>query len=88
MNRFEKRKTAIDRAIREQIDEYKSIYNRSDAEDRDPSEEERLDIESHLKAPQPGQNRYQLRASGGTGPRLASPALRRPRGRTPLPTAR
>lgn len=50
MNRFEKRKVAIDRAIREQIDEYKAIYARADGEDRDPTEEERLDIESHLKA--------------------------------------
>ena len=50
MNRFERRQRAIDEAIREQITEYKSIYKRADNEDRDPTDEERLDIESHLKA--------------------------------------
>lgn len=49
-NRFEKRKQAIDRAIREEITAYKDIYARADNDDRDPSDEERLEIESHLKA--------------------------------------
>jgi HK97 family phage major capsid protein len=50
MNRFERRNRAIDEAIRGHIDEYKAIYKKSDTEDRDPTEEERLEIESHLAA--------------------------------------
>ena len=50
MNRFEKRKLAIEKSIREQIDEYKTIYKTADGEGRDPTDEERLDIESHLAA--------------------------------------
>jgi HK97 family phage major capsid protein len=50
MNRFEKRKLAIEKSIREEIDEYKAVYKKADDEDRDPTDEERLDIESHLKA--------------------------------------
>src|SRR5947207_1178520 len=50
MNRFEKRKLAIEKAIREQIEEYKAVYRKADEEDRDPTDTERLDIESHLKA--------------------------------------
>jgi HK97 family phage major capsid protein len=50
MNRYERRRKAIDEAIREQITEYKSIYAHADKEDRDPTDEERLDVESHLKA--------------------------------------
>lgn len=50
MTRYDKRKVAIERAIREEITAYKAIYAKADEEDRDPSEDERLDIESHLKA--------------------------------------
>ena len=50
MNRFEKRKVAIEKSIREHIDSYKAIYKKADDEDRDPTDEERLDIESQLKA--------------------------------------
>ena len=50
MNRYEKRKLAIEKAIREEIEAYKAIYKRADDEDRDPTDEERLDIESKLKA--------------------------------------
>jgi hypothetical protein len=50
LNRFEKRKSAIEKAIREHIEQYKAIYKKADDEDRDPTDEERLDIESQLKA--------------------------------------
>ncbi len=50
MNRFEKRKLAIDKSIREHIDSYKAVYKNAESEDRDPTDEERLDIESQLKA--------------------------------------
>lgn len=50
MNRFERRKRAIEQAIREQIDLYKGIYKKADDEDRDPTDDERLEIETHLKA--------------------------------------
>ena len=50
MNRFEKRKVAIEKSIREHIDSYKAIYKKADDEDRDPTDDERLDIESQLKA--------------------------------------
>lgn len=50
MNRYEKRKRAIEETIRGEIDKYKAIYKKAEDEDRDPSDEERLDIESHLKA--------------------------------------
>jgi HK97 family phage major capsid protein len=50
MNRFEKRKVAIEKSIRGEIDSYKAIYKKADDEDREPTDEERLEIESHLKA--------------------------------------
>lgn len=50
MNRFERRKKAIEEGIREKIDAYKAIYKKAEEEDRDPTDEERLEIESHLKA--------------------------------------
>ena len=50
MNRYEKQKKAVEKAIRGEIDEYKAIYKHAEDEDRDPTDEERLDIESHLKA--------------------------------------
>lgn len=50
MNRFEKRQHAIDKTIRGHIDAYKAIYKNADSEDRDPTDDERLEIESELKA--------------------------------------
>jgi len=50
VNRFEKKKKAIEQAIRDRIDSYKAIYKKADDEDRDPTDDERLEIESHLKA--------------------------------------
>jgi HK97 family phage major capsid protein len=50
MNRFDKQKLAIEKAIREEIDQYKSIYKKAEDEDRHPTDDERLDIESHLRA--------------------------------------
>lgn len=50
MNRFERQKQAVEKAIAEHIEAYKAIYKRADDENRDPSDEERLDVESHLKA--------------------------------------
>lgn len=50
MNRFEKRKKAIEQAQLEHVEKYRAIYKKAEEEDRDPSEDERLDIEQHLKA--------------------------------------
>jgi HK97 family phage major capsid protein len=50
MNRFEKEKRALEKAIRERIDQYKGIYKKADDEDRKPTDDERLEIESHLQA--------------------------------------
>lgn len=50
MNRYEKQKKAVEEAIRGRIDQYKAIYTKADEEDRDPTTEERLEIEQHLKA--------------------------------------
>jgi HK97 family phage major capsid protein len=50
MNRFEKRRAAIDEAIGERIENYKAIYKKADDEDREPTHDERLEIESQLKA--------------------------------------
>src|SRR3954470_19779190 len=50
MNRYEKQKKAVEEAIRGRIDQYKAIYAKADEEDRDPTTDERLDIEQHLKA--------------------------------------
>lgn len=50
MNRFEKQKLAVETSIREEITAYQEIYKKASTEDRDPTDEERLDIESHLKA--------------------------------------
>jgi HK97 family phage major capsid protein len=49
MNRFEKRKVAIEKAIREEIDAYKGVYRKADDDDRDPTDDERLEIEAHLR---------------------------------------
>jgi len=50
MNRYEKRKKAIEQAIGGEIQQYQEIYKKANDEDREPSDDERLDIESHLKA--------------------------------------
>lgn len=50
MNRFEKRKKAIEQAIAGEIEQYRAIYKKADTEDRDPTDDERLEIEGHLKA--------------------------------------
>jgi HK97 family phage major capsid protein len=50
MNRYEKQKKAVEEAIRGRIDQYKAIYAKADDEDRDPTTDERLEIEQHLKA--------------------------------------
>jgi HK97 family phage major capsid protein len=50
MNRYEKKKQAVEEAIRKEIDSYQAIYKKADTEDRDPTDDERLEIESHLKA--------------------------------------
>jgi HK97 family phage major capsid protein len=50
MNRYEKQKAAVEKSIAEQIEKYKAIYKKADDEDRDPTDDERLEIESHLKA--------------------------------------
>jgi HK97 family phage major capsid protein len=50
MNRYEKQKKAVETAIGGEIEKYKAIYKKAEEEDRDPTDEERLDIESHLKA--------------------------------------
>jgi HK97 family phage major capsid protein len=50
MNRYEKKKKAVEEAIRKEIDSYQAIYKTADTEDRDPTDDERLEIETHLKA--------------------------------------
>jgi HK97 family phage major capsid protein len=50
MNRYEKQKAALEKAIAERIAEYQAIYKKAESEDREPDEGERLDIESKLKA--------------------------------------
>lgn len=50
MNRFEREKRALEKAIRERIDQYKAIYKKADDDDRKPTDDERLEIESHLQA--------------------------------------
>jgi HK97 family phage major capsid protein len=49
MNRYEKQKAAVEKAIAEKIAEYQSVYKKADEEDRDPTQDERLEIESCLK---------------------------------------
>jgi HK97 family phage major capsid protein len=49
MNRYEKEKLALEKAIGEKIDEYQAIYKKAEDEDRKPSDDERLEIESCLK---------------------------------------
>jgi len=50
MNRYEKKKKAVEESIRDRIEQYKAIYKKADDEDRDPTTDERLEIEQHLKA--------------------------------------
>ena len=50
MNRFEKQKLAVEKAMSERVKAYQDIYESAEKEDRDPTDDERLDIESHLKA--------------------------------------
>lgn len=50
MNRYERRKAAIEQEQKNHVDAYKAIYAKADAEDREPSEQERLEVESHLQA--------------------------------------
>ncbi len=50
MNRYERQKQAIEKAIGERISAYRAIYKKAEDDgDRDPTDEERLDIESQLK---------------------------------------
>jgi HK97 family phage major capsid protein len=50
MNRFEKQKLAVEKAMGEHVKSFQAIYAKAKDEDRDPSDEERLEVESHLKA--------------------------------------
>jgi len=50
MNRFEQRKAAIEQAMLDHVNEYKAIYKKADERGEDPTQEERLEIESHLKS--------------------------------------
>lgn len=51
MNRFQKRIIAIEKSMREHVDAYQAIYKAADADDqREPTQDERLEIESHLKS--------------------------------------
>jgi HK97 family phage major capsid protein len=47
--RYQQQKKAVEKAIGEKIEEYRAIYKKAETEDRDPTEDERLRIESHLK---------------------------------------
>ncbi len=50
MNRFQKRLKAIDETMKGHVDAYKAIYAKADADDRDPTQDERLEVERNLKA--------------------------------------
>jgi HK97 family phage major capsid protein len=50
MNRYERQKLAIEKAIGEKIEAYQAIYKKAENENRDPEDAERLEIEAHLKA--------------------------------------
>ena len=50
MNRFEKRKKAIEQSMLEHVEAYQAIYKNADSEDRDPTDEERLEVEEHHRA--------------------------------------
>jgi HK97 family phage major capsid protein len=50
MNRYERQKAAIEKQIGEHVAAFRAIYAKAEEDDRDPTDEERLDVESHLKA--------------------------------------
>lgn len=50
MNRFERRKLAIEQEMKNHVDAYKAIYATAEKDDRDPTDAERLEVESHLSA--------------------------------------
>jgi HK97 family phage major capsid protein len=50
VNRHEKRKRAIQEAQREHAAEFKAIYKKAEDEDREPNDDERLEIEGHVKS--------------------------------------
>lgn len=50
MNRFERRKAAIEQSMKDHADKFKAIYKKADDENRDPSKEERLEVEGHIKS--------------------------------------
>jgi HK97 family phage major capsid protein len=49
MNRFELQKRAVETAIAENIQKYKAVYKNAEAENRDPDDNERLEIEGYLR---------------------------------------
>jgi HK97 family phage major capsid protein len=50
MNRYEQKVKAVETAMLDRVEQYKAIYSKADEDNRDPSTEERLEIEGHLKA--------------------------------------
>jgi HK97 family phage major capsid protein len=50
MNRFEQKIKAAEQVMLEHVEGYKAIYAKADEEKRDPTTDERLEIEGHLKA--------------------------------------
>lgn len=49
-NRFEVQLAAVERAIQENIEGYKAIYSKASNDQRDPDQDERLEIEKHLRS--------------------------------------
>src|SRR5215831_14408886 len=50
MNRYEKRKKAIERAMAEHVEGFQAIYAKAKADDdREPTDDERLEVEQHLR---------------------------------------
>lgn len=49
MNQHERKLESIKKVQREHVDAYKAIWAKADEEEREPSEEERLEVEAHLK---------------------------------------
>lgn len=50
MNRYEKQKKAVETAMREEVDAYQAILKKAkDDDDRELTEDERVEIEAHLK---------------------------------------
>jgi HK97 family phage major capsid protein len=50
VNRYQRDKLASEKAQVEHRDAFKAIYKKAEDEDREPTEEERLEIEAHLKS--------------------------------------